>query len=143
MHGYWHAVMTSFGQELLGSSEFFLIPPNGLHAVISANPQLLLPTKFIVVYVSVNTQFCIHDLIKEDGWNDHPCTPKIMIALHASIFSCTTCINSFIAYHKNDLEILMVSTVCPVSKSDHQIERYRMTSLHSQHALCLGRIDNA
>ena len=34
---------------------------------------------------SVDTRFCTHDLIKEDDWNDHPCTPKIMIALHASI----------------------------------------------------------
>ena len=35
----------------------------------------------------VDTQFCTLDLIKEDGWNDHPCTPKIMIALHALIHS--------------------------------------------------------
>ena len=39
---------------------------------------------------------------------------------------CITCIHSFIAYHKNDLEILMVATVCPVSKSDRRIERYYM-----------------
>ena len=44
--------------------------------------------------------------------------PKIMIALHA--------LNLFIAYHKNDLEILMVMTVCPVSKSDRRIEKYCM-----------------
>ena len=74
----------------------------------------------------VDTQFCTHDLIKENDLNDHPCTPKIMIALNASIFSCITCINSFIAYHKNDLEILAVTTVFLVSKSDHRIERYRM-----------------
>ena len=36
---------------------------------------------------SVDTQFFTHDLIKEDDWNDHPCTPKIMIALHALIHS--------------------------------------------------------
>ena len=35
----------------------------------------------------VDTRFCTHDLIKEDGWNDHPCTPKIMISLHALIHS--------------------------------------------------------
>ena len=39
---------------------------------------------------------------------------------------CNTCINSFIAYHKNDLEILMVTMVCPVYKSDRRIERYHM-----------------
>ena len=48
--------------------------------------------------------------------------PKIMIALHTSICSCFTCINSFIAYHKNDLEILTVVTVCPITKSNHRIE---------------------
>ena len=74
----------------------------------------------------IDTQFCTHDLIKENDLNDHPCTPKIMIALHASIFSCITCVNSFIAYHKNDLEILTVITVFSVFKSDHRIERYRM-----------------
>ena len=35
----------------------------------------------------VDTRFCTHDLIKKDDWNDHPCTPKIMIALHALIHS--------------------------------------------------------
>jgi len=50
MHGYWQAVMTSFEQELLGSREFFLIPPDSLHAIIFANPWLLLPTKFVVAY---------------------------------------------------------------------------------------------
>ena len=35
----------------------------------------------------VDTRFCTHDLIKEDDWNDHPCTPKIMLALHALIHS--------------------------------------------------------
>ena len=36
---------------------------------------------------SVDTQFCTHDLIKENDLNDHPCTLKIIIALHASICS--------------------------------------------------------
>ena len=66
----------------------------------------------------VDTQFCTDDLIKENDLNDHPCTQKIMIALHASIGSCITCINSFIAYHKNDLEILMITTVFLVFKLD-------------------------
>ena len=42
--------MTSFGQELLGGHGFSLIPPDGFHAIISANPWLLLPTKFVVAY---------------------------------------------------------------------------------------------
>ena len=75
---------------------------------------------------SINTQFCTHDLIKENDLNDHPCTTKIMIALHASICLCITCINSFIAYHKIDLEVLTVTTMCLVFKSDHRIERYHM-----------------
>ena len=65
----------------------------------------------------VETRFCTHDLIKEDAWNDHSCTQKN---------DYITCINSFIACHKNDLEILTVTTVCLVSKSDRQIERYRI-----------------
>ena len=67
---------------------------------------------------SADTRFCTHDLIKEDDQNDHPCTPKNHY--------CITFINSFIAYHKNDLEILMAKTICPVFKSDYQIERYNM-----------------
>ena len=91
---------------------------------------------------SVGTQFRTHDLMKENDLNDHPCTSKIMIALHASNLLCITCINSFIAYHKNDLEILTITTVFPISKSDHWIERYRMSSLHGQHALRLGKVDH-
>ena len=52
----------------------------------------------IVRYISVDTQFCTHDLIKENNMNDHPCTPKIRIALHASICSCITCINLSLHY---------------------------------------------
>ena len=50
MHGYWQAVMTSFGQELLGSCAFSLIHPDGLSMVISANPRLLLPSKSVLAY---------------------------------------------------------------------------------------------
>ena len=53
-----------------------------------------------------------------------------MIALHA--------LNLFIAYHKNDLEILMVMTVCPVSKSNRRIERYRMIKF-AQSACIMSR----
>ena len=66
----------------------------------------------------VDTRFCTHDLIKENDWNDHPYTPKNQDYI--------TFINSFIAYHKNNLEILTVTTVCSVFKSDRRIERYRM-----------------
>ena len=38
-------------------------------------------------YIIVDTQFCTHDLINENDWNDHLCTPKIMTALHALICS--------------------------------------------------------
>ena len=68
--------------------------------------------------LGVNTRFCTHDLIKENDWNDYPYIPKN----HDYI----TFINSFIAYRKNDFEILMAKTVCPVFKSDYQIERYNM-----------------
>ena len=47
MHGYWQVVMTSFEQELLGNHGFSLIPLDGLSVVISANPQLLVPTKSV------------------------------------------------------------------------------------------------
>ena len=67
---------------------------------------------------------------------------QFVLVLHASICLCITCINLVIAYHKNDLEILTVIMVCPVSKLDHRIERYRMIKLHSQHALCLGRVNH-
>ena len=50
MHEYWQAVMTSFEQELVGSRSFSLIPPNELNIVISANPQLLLPSKSVLAY---------------------------------------------------------------------------------------------
>ena len=49
------------------------------------------------------------------------------ISIHIpKIHDYITCINSFIAYHKNDLEVLIVVTVYQISKSDCQIERYRM-----------------
>ena len=43
--------MISFEKELLGSHGFSLIPPDGLHVVISPNPRLLIPTKFVVANV--------------------------------------------------------------------------------------------
>ena len=59
MHGYWKAVMTSFGQELLGGHGFSPIPPEGLHAIISTNPRLLLPTKSMVAYARKQSKSAI------------------------------------------------------------------------------------
>ena len=42
--------MTSFNQELLAGRGFSLIPLESLHAIISVNPQLLLPTMSVVAY---------------------------------------------------------------------------------------------
>ena len=50
MHWYWQAILTSFGQKLLGGCGFSLIPTKSLHAIISTNPWLLLPTKSVVAY---------------------------------------------------------------------------------------------
>ena len=74
---YWQAVMTLFGQELLGSRGLSLIPPVGLHAIISTNPRLLLPTKSVVAYARKQSQIAIFKLrAKEKGWylsaNEYP-----------------------------------------------------------------------
>ena len=69
MHGYWQTVMISFEPELLGSRGFSLIPPNGLHAIIFANPRLLLPTKSVVAYARKQSRFAIIKWqVKEKGW---------------------------------------------------------------------------
>ncbi|KAK9996519.1 hypothetical protein SO802_021205 [Lithocarpus litseifolius] len=69
MHGYWQAVMTSFGQELLGGRGFSLIPPVDLHAIISANLQLLLPTKSAVAYARKQSKSAIFEWqVNENGW---------------------------------------------------------------------------
>ena len=88
---------------------------------------------------SVDTQFCTHNLILEDDWNNHFKYPKN--------HSCISCIKSFITYnkndletlriaticpipqigityHKNDLQTLIITTICPIPKSDRRIERY-------------------
>ena len=49
---------------------------------------------------------------------------------------------SLIAYHKNDLKVLMVVTVCPVSESDHQIERYRMIKFAQSTCIIWGEADH-
>ena len=48
--------------------------------------------------ITVDTQFCTHDLIKDNDLNDYPCTLKIMIALHTFICFCITCINHSLHY---------------------------------------------
>ena len=69
MHRYWQAVMTSFGQELLGGHGFSLIPPEGLHAIIFSNPWLLLPTKSMVTYARKQSRSAIFEWQrKEKGW---------------------------------------------------------------------------
>jgi len=61
--------MTSFGQELLGSRGFSLIPPDGLHVLIFTNLWLLLPTKSMVVYVRKQSRSAIFEWqAKEKGW---------------------------------------------------------------------------
>ena len=50
MHGYWHAVMTTFVAKLAGSRDFSLISPEGLGMVVSVNPRLLLPSKSVLAY---------------------------------------------------------------------------------------------
>ena len=61
--------MISFEQELLGSYGFSLIPPDGLHVVISANPRLLLPTKSLVAYARKQSGSTIFEWdVEEKGW---------------------------------------------------------------------------
>ena len=57
------------------------------------------------------------------------------------IHDCITCINLPIAYHKNDLEVLTVATVCPFSKSDNQIERYHMIKFVWSTCIVWGEAD--
>ena len=72
MHGYWQSVMTLFKKELLGSLGFSLIPPNGLGAVISTNPWLLLLTKFVLAYARNQSRFAIFEWVEEKkGWFWH------------------------------------------------------------------------
>ena len=70
---------------------------------------------------SLDTQFCIHDLIKENDLNDQSMNPKN--------HNCITCINLFLHYMHHfvfALHALTVATVILVFKSNYQIERYRI-----------------
>ena len=60
--------MTSFEQELLGSREFSLIPPDGLSAIISANPWLLLLTKSVVAYARKQSRSAIFEWVEKERW---------------------------------------------------------------------------
>ena len=61
--------MTSFEQELLDSHGFSLILPDGLSAIISANPQFLIPTKSMVAYTKKQSQSAIFKWVEEErGW---------------------------------------------------------------------------
>ncbi|KAK9998072.1 hypothetical protein SO802_017675 [Lithocarpus litseifolius] len=69
--------MTSFERELLGSHGFSLIPPDGLGAIIFSNPQLLLPSKFVLAYARKQTRSAIFKWVEEKrGWlwnaSDYP-----------------------------------------------------------------------
>ena len=67
---------------------------------------------------------------------------QFVLALHASFCLCITCINSFIAYHKNDLEILTVATVFPVIKSNYRIERYLMIKFAQSACIVWGEANH-
>ena len=61
--------MISFGQELLDGRGFSLIPPKGLHAIISTNSRLLLPTKFVMAYARKQSRSAIFEWQeKEKRW---------------------------------------------------------------------------
>ena len=54
---------------MLGGRGFSLIPFEGLHAIIFANPRLLLPTKFVVAYARKQSRSTIFEWQeKEKGW---------------------------------------------------------------------------
>ena len=64
--------MTSFGQELVGSRSFSLIPPEGLGMVVSPNPRLLLPSKSVLAYTRKQNRSAIFESDEEEkGWSWH------------------------------------------------------------------------
>ena len=68
---------------------------------------------------------------------------RMTIHIPGKNHNCIIYINSFISYHKNDLEVLTVVTVCSISKSNHQIERYRMIKFAQSITFCLGETNHA
>ena len=64
--------MTSFEKELIGSHGFSLVPPDGLSAIISVNPRLLLPFKSVLAYARKQNQSGIFEWDEEKrGWHWH------------------------------------------------------------------------
>ena len=61
-------MMTSFEKELIGSHDFSLVPPDGLSAIISANPRLLLPFKSMLAYARKQNRSAIFEWDKEKRW---------------------------------------------------------------------------
>ena len=101
---------------------------------------------------SVDTQFCTHDLIKENDMNDHPCTLKN--------HDCITCINFFLHYmHQLVFPLYALIHSLHIIKMILRFQRSQQcfwfpnqtvrskdiacSSLHGQHALCLGKVDHA
>ena len=103
--------------------------------------------KFVAI---VDTQFCTHDLIKENDLNDHPCTTKIMIV---------TCINLFLHYmHQlvfalhaliHSLHIIKIILWFQWSQRCFRFSNWTIgskdiawSSLYDQYALCLGKVNH-
>ena len=64
--------MTSFEKELIGSRGFSLVPPDGLSVIISANPELLLPSKSVLAYAKKQSRSAIFEWDEEKrGWYWH------------------------------------------------------------------------
>ena len=76
----------------------------------------------------------LHPWFNQGRWLEWP-------SMYPKNHDCITCINSFIAYHKNDLEVLTVTTVCAVSKSDSRIERYCMIKFTRLACIVWGEAD--
>ena len=61
------------------------------------------------------------------------------MTIHVSnIHDCITCINLFVAYHKNDFEVLTIAMICPISKSDRQIYRYHKIKFSRSACILFG-----
>ena len=65
------------------------------------------------------TYSILHPWLNQGKWPEWP-------YMYLKNHDCITCINSFIAHHKNDFEISMVTAVCSIFKLDRRIKRYHM-----------------
>ena len=66
--------MTSFEKELMGSRGFSLVPPNGLNAIISTNPWLLLPSKSMLAYAKKQSLLSLSGMKRRKGGIGTPVT---------------------------------------------------------------------